>query len=149
MAGYLLFIGENHVGPLSQNTSARAGNTPIRTTPITLVNRTTFAAWPFRPAESGEPILTPSAQTVLECLKAGGALFYHDIISRSKMLRSEIESAIAELVAAGLLTCDSFAGLAGASDSGEIQGAVPAESGAGLRHGAGRPVVPDRTRLRR
>ena len=89
----------------------RAGNTPIRTTPITLVNRTTFGAWPFRPSESCDPVLTPSAQRVLECLEAGGALFYHDIIARSKMLKSEVESAIAELVAAGLLTCDSFAGL--------------------------------------
>ena len=103
--------GKTMWGRYLRTQSARAGNTPIRTTPITLVNRTTFAAWPFRPAESGEPILTPSAQTVLECLKTGGALFYHDILARSKMLRSEIESAIAELVAAGLLTCDSFAGL--------------------------------------
>ena len=91
--------------------AVRAGNTPIRTTPITLVNRATFAAWPFRPPESCDPVLTPSAQRVLECLEAGGALFYHDINARSKMLKSEVESAIAELVAAGLLTCDSFAGL--------------------------------------
>ena len=89
----------------------RAGNTPIRTTPITLVNRATFVAWPFRPPESCDPVLTPSAQRVFECLEAGGALFYHDVIARSKMLKSEVESAIAELVAAGLLTCDSFAGL--------------------------------------
>jgi ATP-dependent Lhr-like helicase len=103
--------GKTMWGRYLRTQSVRAGNTPIRTTPITLVNRTTFAAWPFRPAESGAPVLTPSAQRVLECLKAGGALFYHDILARSKMLRSEIESAIAELVAAGLLTCDSFAGL--------------------------------------
>jgi ATP-dependent Lhr-like helicase len=103
--------GKTMWGRYLRTQSVRAGNTPIRTTPITLVNRTTFAAWPFRPAESCAPVLTPSAQTVLECLKAGGALFYHDILARSKMLRSEIESAIAELVAAGLLTCDSFAGL--------------------------------------
>ena len=103
--------GKTMWGRYLRTQSVRAGNTPIRTTPITLVNRTTFAAWPFRPAESGAPVLTPSAQTVLECLKTGGALFYHDILARSKMLRSEIESAIAELVAAGLLTCDSFAGL--------------------------------------
>ena len=103
--------GKTMWGRYLRTQSVRAGNTPIRTTPITLVNRTTFAAWPFRPAESGAPVLTPSARTVLECLKTGGALFYHDILARSKMLRSEIESAIAELVAAGLLTCDSFAGL--------------------------------------
>ena len=103
--------GKTMWGRYLRTQSARAGNTPIRTTPITLVNRTTFAAWPFRPAESCTPVLTPSAQRVLECLKTGGALFYHDILARSKMLRSEIESAIAELVAAGKLTCDSFAGL--------------------------------------
>ena len=89
----------------------RAGNTPIRTTPITLRNRTTFPAWPFRPSESCTPVLSPSAQKVLGVLKAGGALFYQDILTGSKMLKSEIEGAIAELVAAGMLTCDSFAGL--------------------------------------
>ncbi len=103
--------GKTMWGRYLRTQSVKAGNTPIRTTPITLVNRTTFPAWPFRPHESSGPVLTPSAQTVLECLKAGGALFYHDVLARSKMLRSEIESAIAELVAGGLLTCDSFAGL--------------------------------------
>ena len=55
--------GKTMWGRYLRTQSVRAGNTPIRTTPITLVNRTTFAAWPFRPAESGAPVLTPSART--------------------------------------------------------------------------------------
>ena len=93
----------------TQNT--RAVNTPIRTTPITLTNRNTVLAWPLRKSESYTPILSLPAQKVLEFFKTEGALFYQDILTKSQMLKSEVEGAIAELVAAGVLTCDSFAGL--------------------------------------
>ena len=91
--------------------NAKAANTPIRTTPITLANRAPVPAWPLRASASSTPVLTPSAQKVLAFLKADGALFFHDILARSSMLQSEVEGAIAELVAAGMLTCDSFSGL--------------------------------------
>ena len=103
--------GKTMWGRYLRTQSAKAVNTPIRTTPITLTNRTTVFSWPLCSSEPCRPILSQSALQVLEFLKADGALFYQDILARSKMLKSEVEGAIAELVAAGILTCDSFAGL--------------------------------------
>jgi ATP-dependent Lhr-like helicase len=51
------------------------------------------------------------AQAVLECLVAQGALFFDELGAASQLLRSEVEQALAELVALGLVTSDSFAGL--------------------------------------
>ncbi len=103
--------GKTIWGRYLRTQSTKAANTPIRTTPITLTNRNTIRSWPLRTSESITPVLSQTARKVLEYLKVDGALFYQDILSRSKMLKTEVEGAIAELVAAGILTCDSFAGL--------------------------------------
>ena len=43
--------------------------------------------------------------------RAAGASFFDDIVSGSRLLRSQAESALAELVAAGLVNSDSYSGL--------------------------------------
>ena len=44
-------------------------------------------------------------------MKAHGASFYDELLQPSGLLRSQLEEALAELVALGLVTSDSFAGL--------------------------------------
>lgn len=44
-------------------------------------------------------------------LRARGASFFDELVDESRLLRTEVEEALAELVAVGLATSDSFAGL--------------------------------------
>ena len=57
--------------------------------------------------------LVGAAAEVLEFLGRRGASFLPDIISGTRRLPSEIENALWQLVAAGLVTADGFAGLRG------------------------------------
>jgi ATP-dependent Lhr-like helicase len=48
---------------------------------------------------------------VRDALQSRGALFFADLVKTTGLIRTEVELALAELVAAGLVTADSFAGL--------------------------------------
>jgi ATP-dependent Lhr-like helicase len=52
--------------------------------------------------------LSPSAAEVLQFLKQRGASFFPDIVRGAGKLKSEVESALWELVAAGIITADGF-----------------------------------------
>ena len=60
------------------------------------------------PDEGG---LSPAAQDVLGALRARGASFFADLSRGSGRLASEVEDALWELVAAGLVTADGFENL--------------------------------------
>ena len=47
----------------------------------------------------------------LRYLKSRGASFFNDIVEGTKLLRSQVEESLAELVAQGLVVSDSFTGL--------------------------------------
>ncbi|HSB95416.1 MAG TPA: hypothetical protein VLC91_03155, partial [Spongiibacteraceae bacterium] len=101
----------------------RAG--PVRTTPIALLNRRNQALW--RSAADGlvagstrggmvdddqaAPELSSRASGVLEFLSAHGASFFDEIADGARLLPSEAEEALAELVAQGRVVSDSFAGI--------------------------------------
>jgi ATP-dependent helicase Lhr and Lhr-like helicase len=84
---------------------------PIRSTPIVLLARRNAAAWSslVGPADAGR--LTSKAQAVADVIKEFGASFFDEIAEHAGMLPSEAEGALAELVAVGLVSSDSFAGL--------------------------------------
>src|SRR6185369_15739868 len=48
---------------------------------------------------------------VLEALKAGGAMFFGELVRQTRLLPSRVEQALAELTAQGAVTADSFEGL--------------------------------------
>jgi ATP-dependent Lhr-like helicase len=52
--------------------------------------------------------LSPDAANVLQFLRQRGASFFSDIVRGTGKLKSEVETALWELVAAGLLTADGF-----------------------------------------
>lgn len=87
------------------------GKAPVRATPIALLDRRHVPLWmalvPI--AETAEP--SPNAKTILDCLKQEGALFFDELTAASHLLRSQAEEGLAELVALGMVTSDSFAGL--------------------------------------
>ncbi|MEG4313891.1 DEAD/DEAH box helicase [Pseudomonas sp. FIP_A4] len=89
----------------------KAGGGPVRGTPIVLLPRRQLAVW--QALASGAPLaqLSSRAQRVLDCLQAHGALFFDELQHEAHLLRSELEDALGELVAAGQVNADSFAGL--------------------------------------
>ena len=86
---------------------------PIRSTPIAIVDRMNRSLWMSLSGASGDEDLKLStyAKTVLDLMTRQGAVFFDDITSQSGLLRTHAEEAVAELVSAGLVTSDSFAGL--------------------------------------
>jgi ATP-dependent Lhr-like helicase len=81
--------------------------------------------------------LSPGATEVLQFLKQRGASFFPDIVRGARKLKSEVESALWELVAAGIITADGFDNLRALIDpkrrSGQGHGRTTRP-----RHSAGR-----------
>ena len=55
--------------------------------------------------------ISPRAQAVADYLRQHGASFFDEIADGTGLLRSQVEEALAELVAVGLVSSDSFGGL--------------------------------------
>jgi ATP-dependent Lhr-like helicase len=105
LSGRFVWFRRSPAGP---RTSRASG--PVRATPIALVSRASAAA--FRGVAPDEPAeLSPLAERVRQYLKDRGASFFDDLVRGAQGLRTEVEQALAELVSAGLVTSDSFAGL--------------------------------------
>jgi ATP-dependent helicase Lhr and Lhr-like helicase len=59
----------------------------------------------------GTSTLSGTANRLLECLRAGGAAFSHDLSHRTGLDAEAVRQALHELVAAGLVSSDGFSGL--------------------------------------
>ena len=89
----------------------KASSGPVRGTPIVLLPRRHLSAWHALASDAAQPELSSRAQRVFETLQAHGALFFDELQHDAHLLRSELEDALGELVAVGLVNADSFAGL--------------------------------------
>ena len=90
------------------------GAGPVRNTPIALLRRKNFGLWSsvFPPLTiMTENEFSTTTQVVYEYLQHRGASFFTDIVDNTKLLRSQVEEALAELVANGVVVSDSFTGL--------------------------------------
>jgi ATP-dependent helicase Lhr and Lhr-like helicase len=81
--------------------------------------------------------LSHSAQLVLDYLRQRGASFFADIVRSTGKLKAEIETALWELVAAGIVTADGFDNLRSLIDPKRRSGQGSGRS-ARPRHSAGR-----------
>jgi ATP-dependent Lhr-like helicase len=84
---------------------------PVRTTPIALLARRHAAHWTAFSAAGDEARPGATAQAVADCIRAHGASFFDELVEGSGLLRAQVEEALAELVAFGLVNSDSFGGL--------------------------------------
>jgi len=85
--------------------------TPVRTTPITLLARRHAALWASLSGTGDPGALSSRAQVVADYVRQYGASFFDELIEGTGLLRPQVEEALAELVASGLVNSDSFAGL--------------------------------------
>ncbi len=113
----LCLSGETGWGRLTATPNPERGTRsksgPIRTTPIALFRRERGAVW-----QAATPGLDPAAlplshtaRALLAALDERGASFFGDLVNATGLLRTEVEKGLGELVAWGLVTSDSFAGL--------------------------------------
>ncbi len=110
----LCLSGEIAWGRLSPAAPANGHRTgPIRTTPVALFRRERGEVWrSLGPGPEAEaPSLAHAAGAVLAVLEERGASFFGDLVNATGLLRTEVEKGLGELVASGLVTADSFAGL--------------------------------------
>ncbi len=86
---------------------------PVRSTPIALVVRKHLSAWSTSIGDSRaeQPKLSASATTVTEYLRVRGASFFQELVDGTGLLNTQVEEALGELVAWGLVISDSFSGL--------------------------------------
>ena len=85
------------------------GKAPVRTSPISFSLRAETSLW--REAAPQDTNLSSNAQRVLQLLHDDGASFFGDLMERGRLLESQAEDALGELVGCGLVTADSYAGL--------------------------------------
>jgi ATP-dependent Lhr-like helicase len=91
-----------------------SSSSPVRSTPIVLLDRKHVATWSRAfpaPAESSGTQLTTNTSTVNDYLKEHGASFFVDIVAGTSLLPSMVEEALGELVFRGMVSADSFTGL--------------------------------------
>ena len=90
---------------------SKSAGTALRSTPIVLLPRSQVGLWSSLTEQTPVSELSPKTQKVYEALRQHGALFFDELIHEAHLLRSELEIALQELVGAGLVNADSFAGL--------------------------------------
>ncbi|HWX80616.1 MAG TPA: DEAD/DEAH box helicase [Steroidobacteraceae bacterium] len=93
------------------NDEASRGTSPVRSTPIVLLARRNAPLWSALVEQTDPADLTSKARAVADFMRAHGASFFEEIADNVGMLPAEVEEALAELVAVGMVNSDSFAGL--------------------------------------
>ncbi len=86
---------------------------PVRSTPIALFRRDRGEIWRAGTpdVDAADLPLSSTACALLKAFDHRGALFFGDLVNATGLLRTEVEKALGELVAWGLVSSDSFAGL--------------------------------------
>lgn len=108
---------------------------PTRVAPVALFLREDAAS--LLPAVVQTPLLSHPAREALSALESKGALFFHELLRSTGRLASEVEEALWELVAAGLVTADGFDNLRALIDP-KRRGGEGRGRAARPRHSAGR-----------
>jgi ATP-dependent Lhr-like helicase len=90
---------------------AERGATPVRTTPIALLARRNAGFWASLSSSEDSARPTTRAQAVADYIGQYGASFFDELVEGTGLLRPQVEEALAELVALGVVNSDSFAGL--------------------------------------
>jgi ATP-dependent Lhr-like helicase len=94
--------------------------------------------WMTAQGEFDDSVLGSQARKVLEFLTDRGASFFLDIVRATRLLKTEVEMALWELVTAGLVTSDGFDNLRALTDAKRRAGSGLSGGRARTRHSQGR-----------
>src|SRR5439155_10392781 len=97
--------------PRNPRPEGERGISPVRTTPITFLARRHAPLWSALSPAPDPAQASPRAQAVMAVIREHGASFFDELAEGSGLLRPQVEEALGELVALGLVTSDSFAGM--------------------------------------
>ena len=89
--------------------AGQGGGRLAANTPIGLLRRECWHHWPMSPGRMEG--FSFGARKVFEVLREDGADFFLGLVRNTGMLRSQVEMALGELAAGGLVTSDSFTGM--------------------------------------
>jgi ATP-dependent Lhr-like helicase len=84
---------------------------PLKSTPISLVPRRDARIWASLPLALVPISASANALKIADFIRENGASFFEEIIEGTHLLRAQVEEALSELVAWGLVSSDSFGGL--------------------------------------
>ncbi len=118
--------GRLEVAP--QDGPPRPRSAPTRAAPVTLVLREDLA-WLLDASASEAPPLGALATTLVETLSRRGASFLAELAPAVGATSGETEEALWELVSAGRVTCDGFAGLRALIAPSRWRASRPASAG--------------------
>jgi ATP-dependent Lhr-like helicase len=115
-------LGAGRLGAGQDEGHTQGRTRPIRSTPVSLFLRPHADAWRLLAAGAGEseppesrgeasPAGSESADRIVDRLRRRGASFAHEMASALSLTADEVQQALAELVALGLVTSDGFGGL--------------------------------------
>lgn len=90
---------------------SRPRSGPVKTTPIALLPRRFAGVWTAAAPIPDAGNASASARAVIQIVREQGASFFAELVEGTGLLRAQVQEALAELVAAGLTSSDSFAGL--------------------------------------
>lgn len=108
----LLLTGEYVWGRFKTGkTDSQLTNIPIRTTPVTFIKRDNLKFYTRQEKEADIQNLSVNTQKVYNLLRSSGALFFFQLEEKSRLLKTQLEDALTELVSVGIVTSDSFTGL--------------------------------------
>ncbi|MBK9605718.1 MAG: DEAD/DEAH box helicase [Betaproteobacteria bacterium] len=101
------------LSPPAANPQREHAGGPVRTTPIALLQRRNIGLWTAlgRNDHADALPLSARARGLFDYLTRHGASFFDELLGGARLLRSQLEEALGELVAVGLVTSDSFMGL--------------------------------------
>ena len=85
--------------------------TPLKSTPITLVPRRDARIWAALSLPAAPVSASANASKIAAFIRENGASFFEEIVEGTHLLRAQVEEALSELVAWGLVSSDSFGGL--------------------------------------
>lgn len=88
-------------------------STTVSNTPICLINRQFVQVWKqfYKEKTDSATVFSSSASKIKQQLESHGASFFEDLLHSTGLLRTQVESGLAELVNQSLVTSDSYAGL--------------------------------------
>ena len=88
-----------------------SGATVARRTPLALVPREDLDMWLSLASPLEQPEPRGAAAEILAVLRSRGSMFVQELSRATRLLPTSLESGLADLIAQGRVTCDSFGGL--------------------------------------